>query len=74
MESQQRLIQDQRGSIIKALETGMEQGLQQGLQQGRQDEKIAIAQRLLLVMDDAMIAATTGLTIDEIQSLRSPIT
>ena len=70
MESQQRLIQDQRGSITKALETGMEQGLQQG----RQDEKIAIAQRLLLVMDDAMIAATTGLTIDEIQSLRSPIT
>ena len=72
MESQQRYIQDQRGSIMKALETGIEQGLQQGLQQGRQDEKIAIAQRLLSVMDDATIAATTGLRIDDIQALRSP--
>ena len=69
MESQQRYIQDQRGSITKALETGIEQGLQQG----RQDEKIAIAQKLLALMDDATIAATTGLTIDEIQCLRSLI-
>ena len=70
MESQQRYIQDQRGSIMKALETGIEQGLQQGLQQGRQDEKITIAQRLLPMMDNATIAATTGLSIDEIQCLR----
>ena len=67
MESQQRYIQDQRGSIIRALETG----LQQGRQEGRQDEKIIIAQRSLPLMDDATIAAITGLSIDEIQSLRS---
>ena len=63
---------------MKALETGIAQGrlegLQQGLQQGQQNEKLAIAQQLLSVMDNATIAATTGLTIDEIQSIRSPIT
>ena len=78
MESQQRYIQDQRGSITKALESGIAQGRQEGrqegLQQGQQNEKIAIAQRSLPLMDDATIAAITGLTIDEIQSLRSPIT
>ena len=73
MESQQRYIQDQRGSITKALETGIEQGLQQGLQQGRQDEKITIAQRLLPMMDNATIAAVTGLSINKIQALRSLI-
>jgi predicted transposase/invertase (TIGR01784 family) len=66
LEKQQIYIQDQRGVIIKATETG----LQQGLKQGRQDEKIEIAKRLLDLLDDATIAATTGLSPDEIQALR----
>ena len=79
LEKQQIYLQDQRGVITKAVEIGVKKGLKKGRQEGqkegqkegRQDEKVEIAQRLLAVLDDETIAATTGLSIAEIQSLRS---
>lgn len=71
LEKQQIYLQDQRGVITKAVEIGVRKGLKEGRQEGRQDEKVEIAQRLLAVLDDETIAATTGLSIAEIQSLRS---
>ena len=79
LEKQQIYLQDQRGVITKAVEIGVKKGLKkgrqegqkEGRQEGRQDEKVEIAQRLLAVLDDETIAATTGLSIAEIQSLRS---
>ncbi len=82
LEHQLIFIQDQRGAIIKAtrqgieqgiqqgIEQGIEQGVQQGIQQGQQATQLAIAQRLLAILDDEAIAATTGLSVPEIQALR----
>ncbi len=56
-------IQDQLGAVTKATE--------QGIQQGRQEERLAIAQQLLPLLDDAAIAQTTGLPLADIQTLRA---
>jgi predicted transposase/invertase (TIGR01784 family) len=58
LEHQSIFIQDQRGAITRAT------------QQGRQQAQLEIARRLLGMMDDAAIAATTGLPVTEIQKLR----
>ena len=75
MEKQQVYLQDQRGVITKAaelaLKKGRREGQKEGRKEGRKDEKIEIAQRLLEMLDDATIAATTGLSVAEIQELRS---
>jgi predicted transposase/invertase (TIGR01784 family) len=68
LEHQLMFIQDQRGAMTKATQ----QGIQQGIQQGRQATQVEIARRLLGVMDDDAIAATTGLPVAEIQALRQP--
>jgi len=39
--------------------------------QGRQNEKRAIAKNLLAVLDDAAIAAITGLTVEDVQTPRN---
>jgi predicted transposase/invertase (TIGR01784 family) len=52
-------IQDQRGAIALATK------------QSAHKTQITIAQKLLAIMDDASIAQTTGLSIDEVQRLRS---
>ncbi len=56
-------IQDQRGAIAFATK--------QGLAQGTRTAQVTIAQKLLAIMDDASIAQTTGLSIDDVQRLRS---
>lgn len=56
-------IRLQRGSIDKALEDGREEG--------RQTERFAIAKQLLDVLDDATIAAKTGLSEIEVARLRN---
>jgi predicted transposase/invertase (TIGR01784 family) len=68
-------IQDQRGAISfavkQATKQALKEGLEQGLEQGSQTATIAIAQNLLPIMDDAAISEATGLSIDQIQALRS---
>ena len=54
----------------KGREAGLIEGLQQGLEQGKLKERINIAKNLLDVLDNETISLKTGLTIEEIQSLR----
>jgi len=44
---------------------------QLGREQGRLDEKRAIANNQLAVLDDAAIATITGLTVDDVQKQRN---
>ena len=57
----------QKSSIELATKTGLQQGLEQGLQQGKQ----TIARALLDVLDDATIAAKTGLSEQQVRALRN---
>ena len=78
-EKSEIFIQDQRGAITKAaresleqgLQQGLEQGLQQGLRQGLQQKAEELARKMLGVLDDRSISEMTGLTLEELQSLRS---
>jgi predicted transposase/invertase (TIGR01784 family) len=82
-EKSEIFIQDQRGAITKAakenleqgrkegLQQGLEQGLEQGLAQGLRLKAYEIARKMLGVLEEQAIADMTGLTLDELQSLRS---
>ncbi|MDD4916123.1 MAG: hypothetical protein PHW13_13950, partial [Methylococcales bacterium] len=75
-------IRLQRGSIAKALhdgmaqgreeglEKGLELGREQGLEEGRRRMALEIAAQLLDILDDAAIAAKTGLSAIEVAKLR----
>jgi len=75
-------IRLQRGSIDKALKDGLAQGREaglvegwvkgqaEGLAQGEQRRTIKIAKELLEILDDATIAAKTGLTEADVARLR----
>ncbi|MFM7888917.1 MAG: Rpn family recombination-promoting nuclease/putative transposase [Pseudanabaena sp.] len=62
LEHQEIFIQDQRNAIKKALN--------QGIEQGKLEERLAIAQQLLDILDDTSISRTTGLSIEQIAKLR----
>ncbi len=61
IERQEMFIYDQQGTIIKAVEDAV------------QEEKQAIARQLLDRLDDATIAQITGLSVQDVQNLRSEI-
>jgi predicted transposase/invertase (TIGR01784 family) len=60
-------IQDQRNAIALAAKRSLEQGLEQGTR----TTQIAIAQKLLATMDDGAISQATGLSIGDVQQIRS---
>jgi len=64
-------ISDQRNAIKKAERLGLEQGMKKGVEQGELQTKLAIAQKLLNVLDDQAISESTGLSIEAIAKLRS---
>jgi len=66
-EKSEIFIQDQRGAITKAARESLEQGRQEGAKQ----KAYEIARKMLGVLDDQAIAEMTGLTLEELQSLRS---
>ena len=74
-EKSEIFIQDQRGAITKAaresLEQGRQEGRQEGLEEGLQQKAEEIARKMLGVLDDRSIAEMTGLTLEEVQALRS---
>ena len=74
-EKSEIFIQDQRGAITKAaresLEQGRQEGRQEGLEEGLKQKAEEIARKMLGVLDDRSIAEMTGLTLEEVQSLRS---
>ncbi|MDR1699689.1 MAG: Rpn family recombination-promoting nuclease/putative transposase [Lachnoclostridium sp.] len=49
---------------------GLKEGLQEGRQKGRQEERIKIATTMLGSLDDKIITAMTGLSMDEINRLK----
>jgi predicted transposase/invertase (TIGR01784 family) len=59
LERREMFIYDQQGVIIKAE------------REGRQEATLAIARQLLDRLDDEIISQTTGLSIEEVQNLRS---
>ena len=54
----------------EGLQEGMQKGLQKGLQEGEKKKAVEIAKNLLDVLDTETIAAKTGLTPREIESLK----
>lgn len=69
-EKREMFIQDQLGSISRALAEGEAKGRAEGEAKGKQQERLRIAQDLLPRMDDEAIAALTQLTIAQVQALR----
>jgi predicted transposase/invertase (TIGR01784 family) len=67
LEKREMFIHDNRNSILLA----EQKALERGLEQGRKKEKFDIARQLLDVLDIETIAQKTGLSIEEIRSLRS---
>jgi predicted transposase/invertase (TIGR01784 family) len=71
LEKRQMFLHDNRNAILKAKQDGLKEGLREGREAGRQEEKLEIARQLLDVLDIETIAQKTGLSVTEIQSLRS---
>jgi predicted transposase/invertase (TIGR01784 family) len=71
LEHQLIFIQDQRGAISLAVKQAVKQATEQALEEGSRTTQVTIAQNLLAVMDDDAISQATGLSIEQIASLRS---
>jgi predicted transposase/invertase (TIGR01784 family) len=71
LDRREQFIYDQQGAIIKAVQDGREQGIEQGREEGMRFKAIAIAKQLISQLDNAMISQVTGLTVEEVQNLRS---
>ena len=56
--------------IDTAAMEAMQEGIELGKQKGEQAKALEIARNLLDVLDDATIAAKTGLSIEAIKALR----
>ena len=55
----------------KGRKKGIKEGLKKGIKEGRKEVALTIAKSLLSVLDNKTIAEKTGLTLQEIQKLRS---
>lgn len=66
LEHQEIYIQDQRNAITKAVK----QAVSQAVSQAMKEKALEIAKALLDVLDEATIAQTTGLSMEEIQKLK----
>jgi predicted transposase/invertase (TIGR01784 family) len=67
LEHQLIFIQDQKGVVTYATRVALERGRQEG----SQEMQIEIARRSLETLDDVTISQITGLSIAEVQALRS---
>jgi predicted transposase/invertase (TIGR01784 family) len=63
----------QQGALELAEEKGVKKGMELGREVGEQAKAMEIARNLLDVLDDAMIAQKTGLSIQEVGTLRNRI-
>jgi predicted transposase/invertase (TIGR01784 family) len=55
----------------KGFKRGIKQGVEKGIEQGKHQEKLELAKNLLDVLDVQTIAVKTGLTVEEIEGLKS---
>ena len=70
-QSSLKYYRDLNNVIDTSRQEGLEEGIEQGIEQGRQAEKIAIARSLLGQLPIETISQTTGLTVAEVEQLRS---
>jgi len=61
---------DEINALKTAEEKGLKKGIEQGIEKGEKNKAVEIAKNLLDILDNETIALKTGLTIDEINSLR----
>ena len=66
-EMRSKILKDKISALNEAERKGIEQGIKKGIKQG----KIEVAKNLLDVLDNETISIKTGLSIDEVESLRS---
>ena len=87
IERQLMYIQDQRGALTYAtkearkkglkegkeegIKEGKEEGKEEGIKEGRQAMQRSIAQQLLSTLNDSTISQATGLSLEDIRSLRA---
>ncbi len=58
--------------LAEGMEKGLVEGIEKGKQEGKMEAKLEIARNMLaLVADDAVIAATTGLSVEQVKALRA---
>ncbi|MEG4145529.1 Rpn family recombination-promoting nuclease/putative transposase [Microcoleus sp. AT3-A2] len=67
LERREQFIHDQQGVIIKAVEEARQAARQERIRK----ETLAIARQLLSQLDNATIAQVTGLSVEDVQNLRS---
>lgn len=67
LERREQFIHDQQGVIIKAVEEARQAARQERIRK----ETLAIARQLISQLDNAMISQVTGLSVEEVQNLRS---
>jgi len=60
-----------RKGIKQGIERGIEQGIEQGMAKGEKQKAIEIARNLIDILDSKTIAAKTGLSVEEVDILRS---
>ncbi len=69
-ERKMMFIHDQRGALIKAERLAREKGLAEGRAEGREEKAREVARQMLGQFDDQRIAALTGLSPEEVATLR----
>ena len=70
-DKEQREIYEMRSKILKDKVSALNEAERKGIEQGIKQGKIEVAKNLLDVLDNETISAKTGLSIDEVQSLRN---
>lgn len=70
-EMRSKILKDKISALNEAERKGIERGIKKGIKQGVKQGKIEVAKNLLDVLDNETISIKTGLSIDEVQSLRS---
>ena len=70
-QSSLKYYRDLNNVIDTSRQEGLQEGIEQGIEQGRQAEKKAIARSLLGQLPIETISQTTGLTVAEVEQLRS---
>ncbi len=66
-----KYYRDLNNVIDTSRQEGLEEGIERGIEQGRKAEKRAIARALLSELSNETISQSTGLTIAEVEQLRS---
>ncbi|MEG4571106.1 Rpn family recombination-promoting nuclease/putative transposase [Microcoleus sp. N3A4] len=71
LERREQFIHDQQGAIIKAFEEARQAGIQEAREERKREETLAIAKQLISQLDNATISQVTGLSVEDVQNLRS---